>query len=140
MAHICNPIAKEKCTIDTILRCPHLNMLSINPNTKQITFSFDTYGDVLDIFFILNSNSSFMSNQMRSYDNYMVMFNEILHFSVIGIENVFTCKVDLVESNCIIKFYKRNDNSGKMIVFRYDGITIVDGSTENLIIKHVNAG
>lgn len=55
MAHICNPIAKEKCTIDTILRCPHLNMLSINPNTKQITFSFDTYGDVLDIFFILNS-------------------------------------------------------------------------------------
>lgn len=30
-------------------------MLSINPNTKQITFSFDTYGDVLDIFFILNS-------------------------------------------------------------------------------------
>lgn len=32
-------------------------MLSINPNTKQITFSFDTYGDVLDIFFILNSNS-----------------------------------------------------------------------------------
>ncbi len=88
----------------------------------------------------LNSNSSFMSNQMRSYDNYMVMFNEILHFSVIGIENVFTCKVDLVESNCIIKFYKRNDNSGKMIVFRYDGITIVDGSTENLIIKHVNAG
>lgn len=57
MAHICNPIAKEKCTIDTILRCPHLNMLSINPNTKQITFSFDTYGDVLDIFFILNSNS-----------------------------------------------------------------------------------
>ena len=81
-----------------------------------------------------------MSNQMRSYDNYMVMFNEILHFSVIGIENVFTCKLDLVESNCIIKFYKRNDNSGKMIVFRYDGITIVDGSTENLIIKHVNAG
>ena len=68
---------------------------------------------------------------MRSYDNYMVMFNEILHFSGIGIENVFTCKVDLVESNCIIKFYKRNDNSGKMIVF---------GSTENLIIKHVNAG
>lgn len=57
MAHICNPIAKEKCTIDTILRCPHLNMLSINPNTKQITFSFDTYGDVLDIFFILNSKT-----------------------------------------------------------------------------------
>lgn len=59
MAHICNPIAKEKCTIDTILRCPHLNMLSINPNTKQITFSFDTYGDVLDIFFILNSKKVF---------------------------------------------------------------------------------
>lgn len=48
--YICNPIAKEKCTIDTILRCPHLNMLSINPNTKQITFSFDSYGGVLDIF------------------------------------------------------------------------------------------
>lgn len=48
--YICNPIAKEKCTIDTILRCPHLNMLSINPNTKQITFSFDNYGGVLDIF------------------------------------------------------------------------------------------
>ena len=55
--YICNPIAKEKCTIDTILRCPHLNMLSINPNTKQITFSFDNYGGVLDIFFILNSKS-----------------------------------------------------------------------------------
>ena len=63
MAHICNPIAKEKCTIDTILRCPHLNMLSINPNTKQITFSFDTYGDVLDIFFILNSKT-----EIKSYD------------------------------------------------------------------------
>lgn len=48
--YICNPIAKEKCTIDTILKCPHLNMLSINPSTKQITFSFDNYGGVLDIF------------------------------------------------------------------------------------------
>ena len=47
--YICTP--GENCKIDTILSCPHLKMLSINTSTKQITFSFDSYNGVLDIFY-----------------------------------------------------------------------------------------
>ena len=88
----------------------------------------------------LNSDRNFFINsQSNTYDNFEAVFNKCLELSIIGVEKVFCVKIKSSESYCIVKFYKRSNNSAKMIVFRYDGITIVDGATNSLIIKSIVA-
>ena len=62
-----------------------------------------------------------------------------MELSIIGVEEVFCVNIKSFESYCIVKFYKRSDDSAKMIVFRYDGITIVDGATNSLFIRSIVA-
>mgnify|MGYP006883034052 CR=1 FL=1 len=88
----------------------------------------------------LNSNRKFSINpQSNTYDNFEAVFNKCLELSIIGVEEVFCVNIKSFESYCIVKFYKRSDDSAKMIVFRYDGITIVDGATNSLFIKSIVA-
>lgn len=88
----------------------------------------------------LNSNRKFSINpQSNTYDNFEAVFNKCLELSIIGVEEIFCVSIKLFESYCIVKFYKRSNDSAKMIVFRYDGITIVDGTTNSLFIKSIVA-
>ena len=88
----------------------------------------------------LNSDRNFFINsQSNTYDNFEAVFNKCLKLSIIGVEKVFCANIKSLESYCIVKFYKRSDDSAKMIVFRYDGITIVDGATNSLLIKSIVA-
>ena len=88
----------------------------------------------------LNSDRNFFINsQSNTYDNFEAVFNKCLELSIIGVEKVFCANIKSLESYCIVKFYKRSDDSAKMIVFRYDGITIVDGATNSLLIKSIVA-
>lgn len=88
----------------------------------------------------LNSDRKFFINsQSNTYDNFEAVFNKCLKLSIIGVEKVFCANIKSLESYCIVKFYKRSDDSAKMIVFRYDGITIVDGATNSLLIKSIVA-
>lgn len=88
----------------------------------------------------LNSNRKFsIDPQSNTYDNFEAVFNKCLELSIIGVEEVFCVNIKSFESYCIVKFYKRSDDSAKMIVFRYDGITIVDGATNSLFIRSIVA-
>ena len=88
----------------------------------------------------LNSNRKFsIKPQSNIYDNFEAAFNKCLELSTIGVEEVFCVSIKSFESYCIVKFYKRSDDSAKMIVFRYNGITIVDGATNSLLIKTIVA-
>lgn len=88
----------------------------------------------------LNSNRKFsIKPQSNIYDNFEATFNKCLELSTIGVEEVFCVSIKSFESYCIVKFYKRSDDSAKMIVFRYNGITIVDGATNSLLIKTIVA-
>lgn len=88
----------------------------------------------------LNSDRNFFINsQSNTYDNFEAVFNKCLELSIIGVEKVFCANIKSLESYCIVKFYKRSDDSAKMIVFRYNGITIVDGATNSLLIKSIVA-
>lgn len=89
---------------------------------------------------VLNSDRNFFINsQSNTYDNFEAVFNKCLKLSIIGVEKVFCVNIKSLESYCIVKFYKRSDDSAKMIVFRYNGITIVDGATNSLLIKSIVA-
>ncbi len=102
------------------------------------------FGSVL-LFFSCFSNklysdrNFFINSQSNTYDNFEAVFNKCLELSIIGVEKVFCANIKSLESYCIVKFYKRSDDSAKMIVFRYDGITIVDGATNSLLIKSIVA-
>ena len=88
----------------------------------------------------LNSNRNFsIDPQNNAYDNFEAVFNKCLELSIIGVEKVFCINIKSFESYCIVKFYKRSNDSAKMIVFRYDGITIVDGAINSLFIKSIVA-
>lgn len=88
----------------------------------------------------LNSKRKFsIKPQSNVYDDFEAAFNKCLELSTIGVEEVFCVSIKSFESYCIVKFYKRSDDSAKMIVFRYNGITIVDGATNSLLIKTIVA-
>lgn len=123
-----------------IITLENLTKQILNGLTKQ-TFALDAgQQTILQALNTLNSDRNFFINsQSNTYDNFEAVFNKCLELSIIGVEEVFCVNIKSFESYCIVKFYKRSDDSAKMIVFRYDGITIVDGATNSLLIKSIVA-
>lgn len=81
------------------------------------------------------------SNLVEQYGGeniYKDIFKDALSAAPVGSEYTFAVNIKSVESNCVVKFYKRDSSSGKMIVFRYNGITIVDGTPSALLTYSIS--
>ena len=77
--------------------------------------------------------------QYEGKNGYAQMFKELLNICSAKKEYLFSVIIKSVDNNCIVKFYKRDSSSGKMIVFTYSGIVIVEGSLSALYIRRIAA-
>lgn len=138
------PTGKELLFID-----PTTNeggVITLEDLTKQIlqnltsqTFALDQGTKTLPAALNELNSNRFFTKLTTMYDNYEAVFKKALDLTTIGTERTFCAGIKSTESYCIVKFYKRSNDAAKMIVFKYNGITIVDGKLTSLFVKSINA-